>query len=157
MTQELQKEFARRISVANRVELTVVVYDLIVECLNDCEKSFNGNDLDAFRHDIKKAQRFLCELMSTLDLSIPIGVTLLRLYEFVQRIVVKCDVSGTLEELDVAKRIIGRLRDSFAQITDEDKEGPVMTNTEPVYAGLTYGKGKLNETELPSGSRGFFA
>jgi len=157
MTQELSKAYARRISQANRTELTVIVYDITTQHLNDCMDSFKEGDLEGFRHSIKLAQRFLCELMSTLDLKIPLAVSLLRLYEFAQRILVRCDVAGTTEDLDVAISILSRLRDSFNKISAQDTEGPVMENAETVYAGLTYGKGTLNETEISSGNRGFLA
>ena len=157
MTQEQNKAYARRISQANRTELTVIVYDITLQHLNDCIISFKEGDLEGFRHSIKLAQRFLCELMSTLDLKIPLAVSLLSLYEFAQRINVRCDVSGTTDELDVVTGILSRLRDSFNKISEQDTEGPVMENTEPVFAGLTYGKGTLNETEIPSGNRGFLA
>ena len=157
MTQEQSKAYARRISQANRTELTVIVYDITVQHLEDCILAFVKNDIEGFRHSIKLAQRFLCELMSTLDLKYPLAVSLLRLYEFAQRIIVHCDVSGKTDNLDVAVRILSRLKDSFSQISAQDTEGPVMENAETVYAGLTYGKGTLNETEINGGNRGFLA
>ncbi len=157
MTQEQTKDYTRRISQANRTELTVIVYDITLQHLNDCVAAYEKKDIEGFRHSIKLAQRFLGELMSTLDLKIPLAISLLRLYEFAQRIIVHCDVAGTTENLEVAVRILSRLKDSFSQISSLDKEGPVMENTETVYAGLTYGKGTLNETELNSGNRGFLA
>ncbi|MBO4497921.1 MAG: flagellar protein FliS [Lachnospiraceae bacterium] len=157
MTQEQTKDYARRISQANRTELTVIVYDITLQHLSDCNAAFEKRDLEGFRHSIKQAQRFLCELMSTLDLKYPLAVSLLRLYEFAQRIIVHCDVAGTTDNLEVATRILSRLKDSFDSIKSQDTEGPVMENTEPVYAGLTYGKGTLNETDIRSDNRGFFA
>ncbi|MCR5829639.1 MAG: flagellar protein FliS [Lachnospiraceae bacterium] len=157
MTPEQSKAYARRISQANRTELTVIVYDITLTHLSDCVSAFESGNIEDFRHSIKLAQRFLCELMSTLDLKIPLAVSLLRLYEYAQKIIVHCDIAGTTENLEVATRILSRLKDSFSQISSQDTEGPVMENTEPVYAGLTYGKGKLNETEIPSGNRGYLA
>ncbi|MCR5432533.1 MAG: flagellar protein FliS [Lachnospiraceae bacterium] len=157
MTPEKSKEYARRISQANRTELTVIVYDITLQHLDDSIRSFDNGDIEDFRHSIKLAQRFLCELMSTLDLKIPLAISLLRLYEFVQRIMVHCDIAGTTDGLDAAVRILSRLKDSFSKISSLDTEGPVMENAETVYAGLTYGKGTLNETELHSGNRGFLA
>lgn len=157
MTQEQSKAYARRISQANRTELVVIVYDITLQHLDDSISAFKKGDIEGFRHSVKQAQRFLCELMTTLDLKIPLAVNLLRLYEFAQRIIVHCDVSGTDENLDVAVRILSRLKESFSAISSQDKEGPVMQNTEAVYAGLTYGKGTLNETDIHTGNRGFLA
>lgn len=157
MNKEKQKEFTRRIAQANKTELTVIVYDIILEEISDARAAHIFGDIDAYRLAMKRAQRYLCELMTTLDFSYGIAVNLMRLYEYVQRVLVKCDIAGITDNLDSAENVIKGLRSSFAAIAPSDKTGPVMYNTEPVYAGLTYGKGDLNETDLSTNSRGFLA
>ena len=51
------------------------------------------------------------------------------------------------------------MRSAFAQISNKDNDGAVMRNTQQVYAGLTYGKGVLNEAAIDpdSARRGFLA
>jgi flagellar protein FliS len=55
--------------------------------------------------------------------------------------------------------VIEKLRVGFEGIKNQDMSGPVMQNVQQVYAGLTYGKGKLNETYLNAQdyNRGFNA
>lgn len=51
------------------------------------------------------------------------------------------------------------LHSAFEEVAKQDTSGAVMQNTQQVYAGLTYGKGKLNEVFMNGNerSRGFMA
>ena len=159
MTKEKQQEFTMRISQANRTELLVVTYDILNEETETAVKSAEAGNLDEYRSSLKSAQRYLAELMSTLDYNYPISVELLRLYEYVQRVLVKSDVSGKPYELETAMSVIGKLRTAYAKVAESDSSEPLMENTQRVFAGLTYGKGSLNETDVDpnSTSRGFLA
>ena len=54
---------------------------------------------------------------------------------------------------------MGGLHESFEKIAQEDTSETVMKNSQQVYAGLTYGKGTLNEVFMNpnEASRGFKA
>ena len=158
MTGEKQKAFARRISQANRTELLVITYDILLEELSEGKSCYLEGETGEGRHRLKLAQRYLCELMSTLDYTYPVAHNLLQLYEYVQRILVKSDVSGKDAGIVNAENVIKGLRKAYAEIAESDTSGPVMENTQTVFAGLTYGRGSLNETDVNAGSsRGFLA
>lgn len=159
MRKDKQKEFARRIAQANRTELLVVTYDIILEEIHGALEAFVEQDMTEYRHSLKQAQRFLSELMSTLDFRYEPAVRLMSIYEYVQRILVRSDARGDDAGLAHAIHIISRLREAYNQIADQDTRGTVMQNAQTVFAGLTYGRGSLNETNIdPNGaSRGFLA
>ena len=159
MNKEAQKDFARRITQANRTELLVVTYDILLSEINEAEKEHAAGNIEEYRVLMKSAQRFLGELMSTLDFTYPISRELLRLYEYVQRLLVKSDVSGIPCEFDSVRNVINRLRNAFAKVAEGDDSEPLMANTQSVFAGLTYGKGTLNETDIDPNAtnRGFLA
>jgi flagellar protein FliS len=56
--------------------------------------------------------------------------------------------------LESCERVVRGLMSSFQEVAKQDDSGPVMENTQQVYAGLTYGKGSLNEVALNT-DRGF--
>jgi flagellar protein FliS len=62
-------------------------------------------------------------------------------------------------ELQHAKETLIILLEGFKGIRKEDNYGNVMKNTGQLYAGLTYGKGVLNETYVDPNqqNRGFLA
>ena len=158
MDKAKQKDYARRVAQANKTELVVLTYDIILEETGEAKALYNAGNIEEARYAMKRAQRFLGELMSVLDFRYSPAAQLLSLYEYVQRIFVKCDVSGECAGLENAERVIDGLRSAFDGIASEDKSGAVMENTQSVYAGLTYGKNSLNEMNLSDGSnRGFLA
>ena len=159
MNKEKQRDFTMRITQANRTQLLVVTYDILLEEIDEAEKYFEAGNTEEYRRSAKSAQRFIAELMSTLDYRYPISAELLRLYEYVQRVLIKCDVSGQPEGLDSARNVIRGLRTAFAKVAESDDSAPLMENTQSVFAGLTYGRGSLNETDLDpnAANRGFLA
>ena len=62
-----------------------------------------------------------------------------------------------IQALKEIRSILFRLREAYAQIADVNTSGPVMSNSESVYAGLTYGRGTLNEDVVSTPNRGFLA
>ena len=57
------------------------------------------------------------------------------------------------------ENMMDNLRTGFEKLHEIDDEGPVMQNAHQVYAGLTYGKGTLNESleGADYSKRGFLA
>ena len=60
---------------------------------------------------------------------------------------------------DEINKVMESLHSAFAEVAKQDTSGAVMQNTQQVYAGLTYGKGRLNEVFMNGNeqSRGFMA
>lgn len=51
---------------------------------------------------------------------------------------------------------MSKLHDAYEKVGEQDTSGPIMENTQTVYAGLTYGKNTLTENLYDQGSnRGF--
>ena len=111
-----------------------------------------------YRNELKSAQNFLGELIRSLDYNYPIASDLLKIYAYVQKILVASDVSGKDKGLEEVRGIMAKIGSAFTQIAPQDTSGSVMENTQQIVAGLTYGKGTLNEADVTAGSnRGFLA
>lgn len=159
MTKEKQKNFARRVTQANKTELVVITYDIILENLNMAKQYLTENNKDEYRAELKQAQRFLAELMSALDYSYSVSKNLLQLYAYSQRLLVSSECSGTDKGLDSVYSVISGLRKAFSELASQDDSGAVMENTQTIFAGLTYGRDSLNETDMNLGGtkRGYLA
>ena len=156
MDREKQKDFVGRISQANRTGLVAITFEIIGENIKEAIKRSGDGDVPGFRKELKGAQGFLAELIRSLDYRYPISLELLRLYEYVQRILVSSEVSGKDRGLKSALGVTEGLGSAFSEIAGQDDSGNVMENTQKIYLGLTYGKGTLNESDLSSsGNRGF--
>lgn len=146
MSREEIQVFTAKISQCNRTELVVISYDIIKAYVRDAKNALSEDDSGLFIWNIKKAKEMLEELMNSLDFNYPqISNSLMSLYLFLQNIFNKCIFKKQDVDLDAAVRIIDNLRTGFEEASKEDKTGPVMENTSAIYAGITYGKGNLNE------------
>ena len=159
MTQEQIQTYTLRVSQASPCELVVIMYDIILDDVKNAkEAKALGNDKQ-YQADLVHAGKFVNELMDSLDFSEPISFRLMSLYMYVNKMLIKARISRKWDSLNDVEMVIEKLRAGFDGIKNQDTTGPVMQNVQQVYAGLTYGKGKLNETYLNAQdfNRGFNA
>ena len=157
MDKEKQKVYTARISQANRSELVVIIYELMLDSIKLAQEAFQKEDLDLAVTELKRAQGFLNEMRGSLDFQYEISTRLNALYRYVNEQLVKSIVGRKDTNLDSCKKVLEGLMESFEEVAKQDTSAPVMDNTQQVYAGLTYGKGSLNEVALDAtgSDRGF--
>ena len=153
------KAYTARVTQANRSELVVITYDVIIDSIEEAKKHFEAKDYLMYEKELKRVQKLLNELMGSLDHRFPISRDLLQLYSFTNRRVIDALFKREPELLDTVVSVIEKLRVGFEGVAKEDKSAPVMGNTQKLYAGLTYGKHALNEVFVNGNeaNRGFRA
>lgn len=159
MTKEARQEFAARVTQANRTELTVITYEIFLEEIKAAREAFENRNDPEYTEALKSAQKYLNELMGSLDYQYEISKNLISLYMFVNKQVVSAMMSRDPEALNPVESVMKTLLTGFIKVRDQDHSEPLMANTQKLYAGLTYGKGHLNETfvNVNEASRGFRA
>ena len=159
MTQEQIQTYTLRVSQASPCELVVIMYDIILDDVKNAREAKRNGDNKQYQKDLAHALTFVNELMGALDFSQPVSFRLMSLYIYVNKMLVKARVTERWDSLNDVELVIEKLRAGFDGIKDQDTTGPVMQNVQQVYAGLTYGKGTLNETYLNAQdyNRGFKA
>ncbi len=159
MTKEDIKDFTLRISTANKCGLIVILYDAILTDIRAARKCHLNNDMAGFRKEVLDAGRFLNELISCLNFEQEMAYQFMRLYSYCNQRMAYALAGNHVEALNIIEEIITKLRLSFEKLEEQDKSGPMMQNTQAVYAGLTYGRGTLNETYVDPKdyNRGFSA
>lgn len=159
MKKEAIRDFTVRVTQASQSELTVILYEMILAEIKDAKEAYEAGDLAAFDKELKRAQKFVTELQSSLDFQYTISYDLMSLYLFVNKRIITAIIRREPSTLDSAESIMKKLLVGFEGVSRADKRGPVMRNTQQLYAGLTYGRGYLNETYIdPSDkNRGFIA
>ena len=146
MTKEEINIFSRRITQSSRSELVVITYEIIE---NYIERAMEvQDDKEDFVFNMKKAKQFLNNVSSALDFSYDISKQLMSLYMYMDRCLISSIVKQTPVETDTVLSMLAKLKSSFVEISKLDKSGAVMQGGEQVYAGLTYGKGVLNEVAV---------
>ena len=126
--------------------------------LDEAQQAHAKEDREGFREGIRKSRGCLKELMSSLHFEYEPAMNLLQLYLYANRELARADIRNSTQELDHVKMVMTKLHAAYEKISEQDTSGPVMENTQTVYAGLTYGKKALTENLSDQGSsRGFRA
>ena len=159
MNRDNIQSFTSRITQASKSELIVILYEMTLVRIEDAEKSYQGNDLVNFDKELKSAQKHVSELMAALDYRYVISFDLLSLYLYTNKHIITAIVKQNPLTLQYAKAILKKLLLGFEAVSRSDTSGPMMRNTQQLYAGLTYGKGTLNESFIDPNNknRGFIA
>lgn len=156
MTKEQIQEFTRRTTQENHSGLILVLCDMEQVYVSDALAAY-ADDTDAYIKNIELARKTHNELMRCFDLSNEQARKVVSILRFIYGKLVASSVKRQPQELERCMGMLEKLRIGFEYLHEVDTEGPVMQNTHQVYAGLTYGKGVLNESTLgvDYGSRGF--
>ena len=67
---------------------------------------------------------------------------------FFNKQIVNSKIKRKPQEIDRVIEMLKKYHESFSAISKTDTEGPVMQQSEKVYAGLTYGNDGLVESSL---------
>ena len=158
MTKEEKQTFVLRISQANRTELIVIMQDILISYLQDAKKEKESKNEDGFINCLQLARYAVLELRKSLDRNNAVVKNIYPIYTFIDKEIAKGIIGRRMENLDEIINIVSKLRNSFHEVSKEDHSGSMMSNTQAVYAGLTYGKDQLNENlwEASSKKRGFY-
>lgn len=156
MTKEEIQIYTRRITNGNRTDLVVTTYDIILTYFHDARSALSTKNEEQFIWNLKKATDFINELIHALDCQYQLGKDLLVLYRYIQDIITQCIRKKSADKLDSAEKVITKLKSSFAEVAKQDHSGPVIQHGGQVYAGITYGRGTLNEL-YDNTNRGFKA
>ena len=155
MTQERKIEFQRRLTQSNRSGVILIMYEIIFEYLD--EALTENRDRETYKNSLRKAQEMIRELMYALDFQYPLSKSLASLYQYSNTRLSMSMYEHKPDKIIEVKKILTALHDSFADAPKEDHSGPMMRNTQQVYAGMTYGKCSVNENLMDTNTqRGFF-
>jgi len=156
MERSLKQEFTRRLSQCNKGELIILTYDILFAYIDEANKAYEQKDYEAFKTAIKKAQASIDTLNNSLNHQYEMSRNLHQLYVYTKVEMAKAISQNRLESLKEAEKILKSLYTSFSETMKTDTSGPLMRNTQKVYAGMTYGRTDLNESFIEDSHRGFF-
>lgn len=156
MTKELKQEYTLRITQANKTQMITILYEITLLYLDEAKEALDMEDKAAYKNAIRKIRGCMNELTASLHFEYELAQNLLQLYLYINRELVQAGMHYEKENLVHIETIIRQLHDAYKQIEDQDVSGPVMGNTQTVYAGLTYGRNTLTENVAdPAANRGF--
>lgn len=145
MTKECKQKFTVRISQANKTEMIVILYDMTLQYLEDALGCQEADERREYVDNLYKARGCIRELMNSLNLKYEPAPALLQLYRYCNKELITADVRNQAASVYHVQGIIEKLRDAYRELAKQDTSEPVMKNSQPVYAGFTYGKDRKSE------------
>ena len=157
MTQEQKQEFTRRISQENHSGLILVLCDIFHTYGMDAMAAYEAENMTTYLQSIGQARRTMQELIDCFSGEDALGKDVITIFRFIYGKLVRSEIRRQPDEMDRCIHIVDHLRVGFVHLHEIDTEGAVMRNVHQVYAGLTYGKGTLNESiqGVDYGTRGY--
>ena len=158
MTQEKKQEFTLKISQANKTQMITIIYEMVIDYLDEAMDSFGIGKKDDGEKALLNAQNCIDELIRSLNLKVELGKMLHQLYIFSKKELIVAGVTHNMHRIWRVKKNFKTLHEGYRELEKLDSSEPMMDNTQKVYAGLTYGRNSLNENmALDAINRGFMA
>ncbi|MCR4850697.1 MAG: flagellar protein FliS [Lachnospiraceae bacterium] len=155
MTKESKQEYTLRISNANRSELVVIVYEMLLDYIEESIDHLEKQEYDPFHESIRKAVNCIRELSDSINYEADTAGNLFSLNVYCIKELSAADIHRDKDRIDAAKKIIKKLYEASKEAAKIDDSSPVMNNSQSVYAGLTYGKESLTVNLNDTQNRGF--
>ena len=156
MENSLKQEFTRRLSQCNNGEMIVIMYEIVFAYMEEAKAAYAVDSYEDYKLAVKKSQGAIDTLIGALNYRYEIAKDLRKLYVYTKNCLAKAIYQNRTDGIDEAEKILKRLYTSFCEVAKSDTSGPLMRNTQQVYAGMTYGKTSLNENYFEDSHRGFF-
>lgn len=151
MTKERIQEFTLRITQANPTDMIVILYEMLLDYVEEAECALSKDNEAALADAVRKARGCLNELLQSLNMDYEIAGNLRQLYLYCIRVLVHVQ-AGEKSGPNQIRQVIMPLRDAYAKLAGLNAEGAVMGNSQAVYAGLTYGRNMLTENMADQGA-----
>ena len=145
MTTEEMNVYKMRITQAGIGELTVIMLEIEMQWIQEALESYEAGDIDTYVDCVEKAQATQLELMNELNLDNEVSRDVYSVYVYFNKKLIHSKIKKVPQDLDRIVTMLKKYHESFNKIAHTDTEGPVMDQSEKVYAGLTYGSSGLVE------------
>lgn len=154
MTVTEQEQLAKKIEEANASELVVLMLEGMMNRFDDGIQAVENKDEAALKTAVDKARAILAELLATLWGDSEVAISTRQIYYYLNKLVTDAGNRQVSEPLVEAKKVLKPLLDGWQQVARNPQAAETAYTKGPsVMAGMTYGKGTLNESILNGGDR----
>ena len=158
MTIERKQEFTLKISEANKTQMITILYEMVIEYLDEAIALEKEGNRDEAMVSLQRATGCIDELIHSLNLEYELARNLYSIYIFSRKELLAAGATGNGERIGRVRKNFDLLHSTYLELEKMDTSEKLMGNTQKVYAGLTYGRYSLNEDVSASYmNRGFKA
>lgn len=148
MTEDRIKSYQNRIIQANKEQLLLITFELLLQEIDQAIHALDEEHEERFNLTMVRVHKFHRELTDNLDMNYELSKTLMTLYIYMNQKLIEASLRLEKEPLIEVKKLVEIISEGFQKAAEEGQSESLVQNAQKVYAGLTYGKGTLNETVL---------
>ena len=156
MTNDKKQTYTLRISSANRTELVEILYEMLLDYVEDATKAIIEDNRNDIREAIRKCRGCLRELTDSVNEQNELCGNFLSLYAYVNKELTFAEIKKDNTRLENVRTVILPLKTTYEELSKQDESESIMSNTQKVVAGYTYSKNNINETLADQNNRGFY-
>ena len=145
MTQEKKQEFTRRIVQANKTQMITILYEMVVVYVEEAIDAIGIGDKEQATVLLGRAQNCIDELIRSVNRKYELGRILQDIYIFSKKELTVAAINYSQHRIWKVEQNFKMLYSAYRELEKNDTSAPMMGNTQTVFAGLTYGKYRLNE------------
>lgn len=151
----IEKEYlASRVASANEAQLVAIVYEGLIDSLNESIDNIEKGDIKRLGESTNKSREILAELIATLSGDSEIAMNYKSLYMYVNELITKAHVSRDTEKLYEAVKVVTPIYEGWSDLGEKlFKESIENGKASQAVSGMTYGNGYLNDQFTGSGNK----
>lgn len=159
----IEKEYlANRITNANDAELVAITYEGLINTLNDGIDYIDVKAYKSLNKATQKSREILAELLATLKGDSEVASNLKSLYVYTNQLITEGEIQRDPHKLQTAIKVLTPLYEGWKELGEKEgkkegkKEGEkpnASLNGPKIVAGMTYGKGQLNDHVINNESK----
>ena len=152
--QETEQELlTQKVMNASDSELVVMLLEGMMNRFDDGITAVIYGEPEKLQIAVDKVRAILAELLATLWGNSEVAISTRQIYMYLNKLVTDSGNRGIKEPLEEAKQVLKPLLDAWQQVARNPQPMTAYTRGPSIVAGMTYGKGTLNESVLNSDER----
>lgn len=97
-------------------KLTLMLYEGSIKFCNQAKHAIETNNIQAASVALVKAQNIVCELRSTLNMSVEISKDFYSLYTYIYELLIDANIKKSTQEIEIATELLRDFRDTWEKI-----------------------------------------
>lgn len=110
------------VTTASPGELTLMLYNGCIKFIHQAKKAIELKNIEARNTYIQKAQSILTELMSTLNMDVPVSKGMFDLYEYMYHQLTQANMKNDVAILDEVENLTIEFRDTWKQVIQINRQ-----------------------------------
>ncbi|SHK44014.1 flagellar export chaperone FliS [Tepidibacter formicigenes] len=150
----IEKQYlASRVATANEAQLVAILYEGLIDTLKECI-NYIDSDRENFNKSINKSRDIISEFIATLKGGSEITNNYKSLYLYINKLITDADIKKDKSKLEEAIKIVTPLYEGWSELGEKIYKENIDKNKGPrLVAGMTYGKGYVNDYVVNSENR----